>query len=442
MNRDKIACIGCMIFLCFPTILLAKDAATLLAPVLDDQTFAVVRVRMTPTQPDPFLIQEMLADMAENVTDVFDGDLDEFRVNAGHQQQAIQQAGVRNLYFVFSLKYIPGFLVVAPTDQDPIVVMKLMKQMGDHIEAEVLTDTQNPTLVVAGQAPVLARLKAQTPATHKLLAEGLACGVTDSALQVVVAPSADQKLIIKQMVPLLPLPSGSIPLSLLIDNIQWAAIEFQAPPDTVLSLTTQSPQDSNTARLLQGITDVFAMIEQYPPIRQAIPRIDMLRRHLMPRQQGRRLSLKVDLMGADAILKEVLASSLMDLRRTAKKRACQVNMRRLNQAMRIYANDYDDTFPPTLSELSDIYKVPQKTLMCPAVKTKDSYVYRAAGVETTLPPKTVLLYEKQGNHHSEGRHVMFNDTSTEWVTEARFQELIRQDNANRREKGLPELAAE
>jgi len=222
-------------------ILLAKDTATLLAPVLNDQTFAVARVNMTPTQQsDPLLIQEMLADIAENVTDVFDGELDEFRVNADYKQQAFQQAGVRDLYFVFSLKYFPGFLVVAPTDQDPVVVMQLMKQMGDHIEAKVLTDTQNPTLVIAGPAFVLARLKEQTRATHKLLAEGLACGVNDSALQVVVAPSADQKLIIKQMLPLLPLPSGSIPLSLLIDNIQWAAMEFQAPPTTVLSLTTKS----------------------------------------------------------------------------------------------------------------------------------------------------------------------------------------------------------
>jgi len=52
-----------------------------------------------------------------------------------------------------------------------------------------------------------------------------------------------------------------------------------------------------------------------------------------------------------------------------------------------------------------------------------------------------LLYEELENHNHVGRHVMFNDTSTEWVTEVRFQELIRQDNAYRRKKGLPELPA-
>ncbi len=151
--------------------------------------------------------------------------------------------------------------------------------------------------------------------------------------------------------------------------------------------------------------------------------------------------LKVDLAGADAILQEVFASSLKEMQKTAKKRACRLNIIRLNEAMRIYADDNEDAFPLKFTDLCTYAKVSEKMLMCPAVKTKDSYVYRASGLDLTFPPKMVLLYDKLENHKRAGRHVMFNDTSTEWVTEVRFQELIRQDNAQRREKGLPELAA-
>ena len=51
------------------------------------------------------------------------------------------------------------------------------------------------------------------------------------------------------------------------------------------------------------------------------------------------------------------------------------------------------------------------------------------------------VYEKQG-HHAGGRNVLFLDTHVDWVTEERFQELIKKDNEYRRKKGFPVLPAQ
>ena len=83
----------------------------------------------------------------------------------------------------------------------------------------------------------------------------------------------------------------------------------------------------------------------------------------------------------------------------------------------------------------------EQALQCPLAQTTDSYVYRGASISIADIPTLITVYER-ANYHGDGRNVLFLDSHTEWVTEQRFQELIRQDNAYRRKKGLPELPIE
>ena len=52
----------------------------------------------------------------------------------------------------------------------------------------------------------------------------------------------------------------------------------------------------------------------------------------------------------------------------------------------------------------------------------------------------ITVYEKAGNHTG-GRNVLFLDSHVEWVTEERFQELIKKDNEYRQQKGPPVMPA-
>jgi prepilin-type processing-associated H-X9-DG protein len=79
--------------------------------------------------------------------------------------------------------------------------------------------------------------------------------------------------------------------------------------------------------------------------------------------------------------------------------------------------------------------------VCPATNLKDSYIYRGATLTTSDTPWMITVYEKLSNH-GDGRNVLFLDSHVEWVSEERFQELIKRDNDYRREKGLPVLPAQ
>jgi len=243
------------------------------------------------------------------------------------------------------------------------------------------------------------------------------------------------------MLPQIPLGSGSIPAGRLVDTLEWAALDLQAPPQTSLNVTTHSPNETGAQQLNTGIQEVYVLIKQMPQVRDTIPGIDALFRHLTPTQQGRQLALKVDETTTEAIMKEALAALLVSIRRKTTQFACGTNVSGLGKAILIYANDHEDKLPLKLEDLREV-EMTEKGMICPAVKTRDSYVYRGKGLNTSHSPDMIVLYDKKENHEGTGhRNVLFLDSHVEWVPEERFQELIRQDNAYRRKKGLPELPA-
>lgn len=426
------------------TVLPAADTATVLAPVLDDQTFAVARLKMTSTQLDAItqqILEGVKKHAGQEALEAVQGELNEFRTSAGKRLEDLEQAGVSALYGVFSLRTLPGFLIVAHTHKDPDALVPFMKQIMPRNEVKVLPHTNGPTLVVAGPAAVVAQIANNAPVRLQALTEALATCHETSAVHLALAPCPEVRSVIKQMVPQLPLGSGSVPLGHLVDNLEWAALDLQAPPQTALNVTTHSPNEADAGQLDTGIQEVFTLIKQMPQVRDTIPGIDAMFGHLTPTQQDRRLSLKVDQSTTEAIMKEGLAASLISIRRKTTQFTCGTNVSGLGKAVLIYANDHDDKLPLKLEDLREV-EMTEKGMICPAVKTKDSFVYRGKGLNCSHSYDMIVLHDKLENHHGTNhRNVLFLDSRVEWIEEERFQELIRQDNAYRRKKGLPELPA-
>ena len=418
----------------------------ILRPCIDDQTFAVAHLDVTKLDLDAFIDQafSMVSKHAgpDIVKDVQEG-LKDFRAEAGVELSALHEAGVRDIFAVFSMYDFPYFFVVVPipAGSDPAKlhqhVLKMVEEFGVGDVDTRVTDR----LILVGLKRTITRLKTVSPAQSQAMAEGFqAC--TNKTAQVVLFPSSDQRRVLAEMLPQVPTESAPIQLTPLGGDLQWAALGFDGPPSISLNLTIQSASTDGADRILTLVKGLYAWAGQYNEARPLIPELDQLLLRLTPRKQGRRLLLQVDSTFANSLIDDIVASGLLvQLRADARRHVCATNLSGIGKALLIYSNDYNDTLPPDLETLIHKTEMPARGLVCPATGLKDSYIYRGASITTSDATWLVTVYEKAGNH-SGGRNVLFLDCHVEWVSEERFQELIKKDNEYRRQKELPVLPAE
>ena len=416
-----------------------------LGPCIDDQAFAVIHLDLEKLNLDAFVNQALglVSEHAEPDTAKYIQDnLKNFQAQGGAQLNDLLKAGGRDIFVVFSMYDFPYFFVAVPihsaSDQARLhqQIQKIVKEFnaGD-IELHV-----SDRLILVGLKRTITRLKTVSGVQSQALAAGFqACANT--TVQVVLFPSSVQRRILAEMLPQIPSESGNINLTTLSKDLHWAALGSNGPPSISLNITIQSPNAEGADRLLTFVKNLYALAGQNPQIRELMPELDQVLKLLTPRKQGKRLLLQVDSTAADSIINNFVAPSLLQVHAKATRYACGTNMSGIGKALLIYANDYNDQLPPDLETLISKAEMPAKGLVCPATMLKDSYIYRGATITTSDTPWMITVYEKLSNHGG-GRNVLFLDSHVEWVSEERFQELIKRDNEYRREKGLPVLPAQ
>jgi len=416
-----------------------------LQPCIDDQTFAVAHLDLTKLDVDvlvDYAIGQVRKHAGPDVAKHAEADLSKFRTGAGAKLGGLAKAGARDIFVVFSMYDFPGFFVAIPippaVDQARLHqhVQKLAKDVGArHSQTHV-----SKRLIVIGLERTLARLKTMSAIRSPALEASLqACA--DKTAKIMLFPSSDQRRILAEMMPKIPAESGTIQLDTIGRDLQWAAFGIDGPPSISLSLTIQSPSAEGADRMSTLVESLYALAGQHPEVRRRIPELDQILKHLTPRRQGKRLGLQIDSAAADSLVDDVVAPALVRAHETFTRMACGTNMSGLGKALLIYSNDYNDELPPDLETLIHKAEVRPKSLICPATGLRESYMYRGAGLTTSAIPMMITVYETAGNHGGDGRNVLFLDSHVEWVTEERFQELIKKDNEYRRQKGLPVLPA-
>ncbi len=417
-----------------------------LRPCIDDQTFAVVRLDVEKLDIDAFVDRALgLVGKHAGPDSVksMKGGLKDFQSEAGARAKDFLKAGGRDIFAVFSMYDFPYFFVAIPI-HSPGDRAKLQRYIRKAAKEDFHVGDKgihvSDKLILVGFERAISRVKTATAIPSETLATALEACAGRTA-QVVMFPSSDQRRILSEMMPPVPLESGAAQPGMIGQDLQWAALGVDGPPAISVSLTIQSAGAEGADRMLTIVKSLYALAGQHPEVRKRIPNVAQILNRLVPRRQGKQLRLQIDTAAANSLVDDVVGPALVQFRAAVTRMTCGTNMSGLGKAIMIHSNDYNDEFPPDLETLMRTAEVTEKSLICPATGLRESYVYRGAGLTTSAIPMMITVYETAGNHDGDGRNVLFLDMHVEWVTEERFRDLIERDNEYRKEKGLPVLPA-
>jgi len=421
--------------------------AQVLGPCIDDQTFAVARLDITKLDLDAFFDKFLsLVSTDPNIAKHVQDDRRDFQSQVGAQLNDLQKAGGKDIFVVFSVYDFPYFFVAIPihsAGNRTELHQQVQKIVKEYFNIKDIEIHASDRLILVGLKQTITRVKTATRIRSRALEAGFQACANKTA-QVVLFPSSDQRRILAEMLPQIPpSESGNIKFTTLGKDLQWAALGLDGPPSISLNLTIQSANAEGADRMLTFVNNLYSLAGHYNEAQPLIPELDQLLKSLTPRKHGKRLLLQIDSTTADSIISDILAPSLLNARAQARRYACATNLSGIGKALLIYANDYNDQFPPDLETLISKAEMPAKGLVCPGagLKDKDPYIYRGASITTSDAPWMIMAYDKTGNHDG-GRNVLFLDSHVDWVSEERFQKLIKKDNDYRREKGFPVLPAQ
>jgi len=382
--------------------------------------------------------------MGEDSAKLAHADLDDFRSQASAQLRDLLQAGGKDVLLLFSMYDFPYFSVVIPIppgadkgrlNQEVQKIVKAFKLGG-------LTTQVSEPVIRVGRKQTVTRPQSASPERLKILNEALK-GCADTLAQLVFCPSPDQRRVLMEMLPQIPLDLGPVQWTTLSQNLDWAALGLNGPPALSMDLTIQSVSAEGAGSILTSIKDIYADIGKKAEAHEEIPDLDASLRRLTPKQEGRHLRLQVDAQTLDSLIKDALAPSLARARDQARRVACMNNLRQIGLGLFMYADDHDDKLPSDLkvSTIGKYLGSNPRIFKCPATRSETPYVYRGATLTVGDTPWMITVYDKKGNHQ-DGRNVAFLDGHAQWVTEERFRKLVEKDNEYRRAKQLPVLPIE
>jgi hypothetical protein len=275
--------------------------AKALAPYLDEQTLAVLRIDLS--RPDAEAVALLIAQVAAHPDDPADR-----KPQVRKWLADFTRAGGKELYFLFDIDhFFDRPLVVAPLGAGA---------RGKEVAALLSAGTFLPRgryqqlkgAVVGGNPEALERLRSLKPEPRPDLAKALAAA-GDTPAQFVLVPTADARRVVEEILPELPREIGGGPSTVLTRGVRWAAVGIQGAPKLGLKVVVQS-QDVEAARKLRDwLGGAVKALGRSKEVQRLFPEFDKLAAALKPNVGGSRLTLKLNAEQAVALLKPLIAGA-------------------------------------------------------------------------------------------------------------------------------------
>jgi prepilin-type processing-associated H-X9-DG protein len=166
---------------------------------------------------------------------------------------------------------------------------------------------------------------------------------------------------------------------------------------------------------------------------------------------------EVTMAGVAALGVSITLPALNRSRETANRVKCASNERQIGQAILLYANDHQGSYPPDLGTLIKTEDITAQVFICPSGDTKvppglntpdqiaqwvndhADYIYVGKGMMmTTSKPTDIVVYEKPDSHNGDGMNILFGDGHVEFQRMSEAKKLIDQQTGgdNTGEHGL------
>jgi hypothetical protein len=308
-------------------------AAKTIAPFLDEQAFAVVRIDLKSIDVDD------LASKFAKLSQLPNQQVSDARKHVRDIVTQLTGAGVNVVYGVASLADLPmpgPFLVATVTPGgNTAAVAKVFE--GLNMEGTL----EKNGVVAAGPKTTIARLKTLKPSARTDLSAAFGA-VPDATISVVLVPGADQRRVLEEMLPKLPKELGGGPGTILSHGVRWAALGITTKPKLSVNLVVQSP-DGQAAQTLRGViakgTEFVAQAAKEMQLDlQALPPL------LTPKVAGDRLTLHLG--EDDEPVAKLLATAAKRTQAAAGRARSMNNLKQFGLALHMY-HDSNGHFPMT-----------------------------------------------------------------------------------------------
>ncbi len=425
----------------------AESLSRLLAPCVDNDTVAVIRIDMTALDADGFF--DMIAQTASETLDAdqvkrLEVFTQRTRSTMKESLAKFRAAGGKTLYAMLSVT--DGGLLAVPVDKGARedALKEWIETTSRETGSPCATQVRQGNLIVAGASWVMEHRQSRAAVARPEL-DTAAARAKPGAIQIFLIPTVDSRRVLEAMLPTMTDQKLQIPTNALVNGLQWAVHSINLPPRGSVDVYVESGNADSARALQKVIAQAWEAVSQFSPIKAAYPELGAALAELTPKAKGDSLQLALDAKQFTSLASEVLTPGFFELRESILRSTCGETLGGMGKAMLIYANDYEDEWPPSLETLVEKAEYPRSGLTCPVMRHRPdytSYVYRGVDTEGCwVEPSMIMVHDRAGNH-PDGRNVLFVDTHVEWVTEERFQELIEQDNRLRRGRGLPEKPAQ
>jgi len=279
---------------------LHNDAATTLAPFVDNQTLLVAHVDLNAFEAVKTI------DWITGVLGFSERSRDHIQSQAAPISvvtQGLPKSQSVSVYIVISLSDIasfsggarlPFFLVLPVDDRTPSIPIatEARRELEKAWNRKVAQERVGEALIVGSQETI-DRLKKVKPVARPEIAAAFKA-VDDGALQIAFIPSVEMRRLAEALFPEAPKQLGGGLTKTFTQGAIWSAIAIDLPPGQIAArLVIQSADAAAATALDQQLAIAIDAIAALPSVRDGSPKFAEIAKRLAPKADGDQLKIEL-----------------------------------------------------------------------------------------------------------------------------------------------------